>query len=554
MKKAARKKPSVADIAEASLAAYRAGRFSEAVRLGGQALLADPDNEALRTRYAFCLEASKINGYEPEIRKSMVPCLKSVRIGHQKVAHFWREQVYKGPMYRFLFDEGLEARTYWRSLDTLLNDEFFQLGLRTMTALGPALEGPMIRLRRALLDASAQDGMLRGKHVPLLCAIAEHCFYNEYAWYETPEEKRLVDSLTPGDAARIALLACYRPLSARPEAADWLAAHRTGPLENILRTQVKNHLEEQAIKDSLQSFFPIQEKTSQAVQAMYEENPYPRWHSVDLPGLTYPDVKLDWLTAGCGTGRPLTQLAIAFPNAAITAVDLSRTSLAYAIRKTREHGLTQIDFRHGDILDVSRLGRQFDFIESSGVLHHMKDPVAGWKALLSCLKPGGRMQIGLYSKLAREAVIRTRDYIEKKGYAADIDGIRQLRRDMLSLPDSDPLKRIAQQRDFYATSECRDLVFHIQEYNYTLPEIAAILDELGLTFLGFKASSQIQSLYREKYPADPAQTDLSNWDALEHAYPAMFAGMYKFFCCRKDETAIPPEGFLHLEKTGLLRG
>ena len=73
------------------------------------------------------------------------------------------------------------------------------------------------------------------------------------------------------------------------------------------------------------------------------------------------------------------------------AVDLSLSSLCYAKRKTRELGLTNITYAQADILRLGTLPRRFDVIESSGVLHHLADPLAGWRVLLSLLRPGGFM-------------------------------------------------------------------------------------------------------------------------------------------------------------------
>ena len=41
------------------------------------------------------------------------------------------------------------------------------------------------------------------------------------------------------------------------------------------------------------------------------------------------------------------------------------------------------------ILHLHQMGREFDIIESTGVLHHMHDPMAGWRVLVDLLKPGG---------------------------------------------------------------------------------------------------------------------------------------------------------------------
>ena len=114
------------------------------------------------------------------------------------------------------------------------------------------------------------------------------------------------------------------------------------------------------------------------------------------------------LIAGCGTGQHSIGTAARFKDSKVLAIDLSLSSLSYAKRKTEELGIQDIDYMQADILDLGKLGRQFDIVESAGVLHHMEDPVAGWRVLTDCLKPGGLMKIGLYSELAREHIVEIR--------------------------------------------------------------------------------------------------------------------------------------------------
>ena len=52
-----------------------------------------------------------------------------------------------------------------------------------------------------------------------------------------------------------------------------------------------------------------------------------------------------------------------------------------------------------DILHLHQIGKKFDIIESAGVLHHMNEPMAGWRVLTDLLKSGGLMKVGLYSEL-----------------------------------------------------------------------------------------------------------------------------------------------------------
>ena len=68
--------------------------------------------------------------------------------------------------------------------------------------------------------------------------------------------------------------------------------------------------------------------------------------------------------------------------------------------------ISNIDYLHADILDLRELGRKLDIIECTGVLHHMEDPMAGWKVLTDCLKDEGFMQVGLYSELARRDITK----------------------------------------------------------------------------------------------------------------------------------------------------
>jgi hypothetical protein len=75
----------------------------------------------------------------------------------------------------------------------------------------------------------------------------------------------------------------------------------------------------------------------------------------------------------------------------------------------------------------------------------------------------------------------------------------------------------------------------VQEHRFTLPEIAAALDALGLEFLGFDFSDPTARLaYRRRFPADRYSTSLANWAAFEDENPDTFVGMYQFWVARRD--------------------
>jgi len=73
----------------------------------------------------------------------------------------------------------------------------------------------------------------------------------------------------------------------------------------------------------------------------------------------------------------------------VLAIDLSLSSISYAKRKTQEMGIHNIEYAQADILKIGGITRTFDVIESVGVLHHLADPLAGWRTLVSRLRPGG---------------------------------------------------------------------------------------------------------------------------------------------------------------------
>jgi len=86
-------------------------------------------------------------------------------------------------------------------------------------------------------------------------------------------------------------------------------------------------------------------------------------------------------------------------------------------------------------------------------------------------------------------------------------------------------------RDFFSVSSCRDLIFHVRELCFTLPEIERMLQELGLRFIGFELENlEAIAAYRLSYPDDEEMTDLGNWDRFEQENPDLFIAMYMFWC------------------------
>jgi len=403
------------------------------------------------------------------------------------------------------------------------------------------------------LLAAARHRALEHRSVPLetLSAIAHQCFNTEYALDETPAESERCATLRvqASDHYACALYAAYRPLHTMPGSERIAQALADSPLASLAQRQIVEPLEERELAAGIASLGEAADPVSAAVRAQYEENPYPRWlrtqsifdaaplgavvreifPAADLARVN--DSPASILVAGCGTGQNAIIAARRFADANVLAVDLSRASLGYAMRKTRELAIRNIDYRQADILALGSLGKRFDLVEASGVLHHMADPFAGWSALAKRVKPDGFMRIGLYSERGRRAIVHAREFIARHGFEPTPSGIRRCRAAILAAKGDELLASVTRNEDFYSLSGCRDLLFHVQEHRFQLPQIAAMIDRLGLRFLGFEFpdSGISAARYRARFPEDLALADLGKWDRYEEENPSAFARMYQFW-------------------------
>jgi len=245
---------------------------------------------------------------------------------------------------------------------------------------------------------------------------------------------------------------------------------------------------------------------------------FPRARTGSLPS----GDALDVLIAGAGTGQEPIETALAHPGARVLAVDLSAASLAYGQRAATARGLENLAFAQADLLALGALDRRFDVVSSVGVLHHLDDPQAGLVVLASLLKPGGVMQVGLYSERARRELTAAREWAAARGFRASAADLRRCRAALLA---EDRFAPLAGLRDFHATSALRDLLFHVREHRFTVPAVGRMLDAAGLELLGFVLPPAVHARYRARFPEDRAAVDLVRWDAFEADHPDTFTAM-----------------------------
>lgn len=423
------------------------------------------------------------------------------------------------------------------------------------------LERFLTAARRSLLSEilhSSADAMAKEGDLAFCAALAQQCFINEYVFVVEENEAGSVDELAaritkafafgePLTAQDWLVLAAYRPLHSLAGAKALLALRWPPEAEAVLTQQIREPEEEAQTLSSIRRLTTIDDRISQSVRQQYEENPYPRWirtapagparNAVAMLRAKFPLANFsaqanpgtEILIAGCGTGQHSIETAMHSLGARILAIDLSLSSLAYAQRKSREAGFDAIDYAQADILQLGSLEQRFDIIESGGVLHHLAAPWTGWRTLLSLLRPGGLMRIGLYSTLARRHITRIREWIGPTGTNASPTEIRRIRQDVIARNHGENFGDTLKMTDFFSTSACRDLLFHVQEHCFTLDEISSFIREEQLEFIGFDLDPQIIQTYRQRFPDDPAATDLARWQRFENENPDSFVAMYQFW-------------------------
>ena len=262
---------------------------------------------------------------------------------------------------------------------------------------------------------------------------------------------------------------------------------------------------------------PPSDVATPVVSAFYDRFPYPgdplqdgpppgynwRWcHDSVLAfvrgGLPSQDSNLGSLRildAGCGTGVSTDYLCHFNPGAEVLAVDISAGALDVARERLRRSGgaeqVRSLRQEQRSLLDLEDEGC-FDYINSVGVLHHLRDPLAGLKALGQHLAPQGLLHLFLYADAGRWEIHRTQQVLELLDAGIGADGLR-LGRELLSdLPETNRLRRTHEQRwalDTHADANFADMYLHPQETSYDLERLMALIKSSGLYFAGFSNPS-----------------------------------------------------------------
>lgn len=216
---------------------------------------------------------------------------------------------------------------------------------------------------------------------------------------------------------------------------------------------------------------------------LYRDNPDRRrtlFHRI-WPGRR-PGASLKILIAGCGTSQGA-MYALRDPDASVTAIDVSETSLRHTRDLQRKYNLRNLELHQLPIERADELARSFDLIVCTGVLHHLPDPDAGLRALREALAPRGAMQLMVYAPYGRAGIYMMQEYCRLLGIGSSESDLQSLRAALEKLPADHPIASLFRRsKDFWRPDAMADALLHPQDRAYSVPELYAWIERCGMLF------------------------------------------------------------------------
>lgn len=202
------------------------------------------------------------------------------------------------------------------------------------------------------------------------------------------------------------------------------------------------------------------------------------------------------LVAGGGTGDSAIFLAeqLRQTDAEIVYLDLSTASRAVAETRARARGLDNIRFVTGSLLELGEMDLGgFDYINCSGVLHHLVSPEDGLRSLVDVLKPEGVIYLMLYGEYGRRGIYEMQSIFRTllPETLSIPERVACARRILEQLPASNYFQRNRELWEHeigaagYGDAGLYDLLLHSQDRAYDVEAIYRLPEAAGLELVDF---------------------------------------------------------------------
>jgi len=439
---------------------------------------------------------------------------------------------------------------------------FFLEALSQVVLTNPTLEKTLSSFRAAFITLDLTDELEILE--PLIASFGVQCFKSGFIWgYEDTKEEEKLEALRTSlsttinegglpSLSSLALFSMYAPLYELPNAKSLLETLMPKARETLKQLFQLNldRIEERELTPSLKSLTAVPESD--------ERSPY--WDEGRQPLILLPVEplkELQWLfpsysfvasapmtrilIAGCGAGEEVFRVLKQYEGIHVTAVDSNPQNLAFAVRKLKALGVTNVTFALADIhqLDSSLPDfGPFDMIFASNVLDSVPEPMEVWKKLMSLLVPGGIIRATVTAPNRYDLFTSVRDALRQQGFDlenlsdSELRNARKLLVDQLLQSQSPELQEMGVLPSFYVKDDLRDLLGNPHYTCYSFSDVEKFASEPNVNFVGFEFQGIGQEWilrYRVLNPRDPQMADFHSVNKFDEAFPESFHHIKLFF-------------------------
>lgn len=250
---------------------------------------------------------------------------------------------------------------------------------------------------------------------------------------------------------------------------------------------------------------------------------------------------LNILIAGCGANQAA-YYAFKNPQCTVTGIDISPTSLAHQQYLKEKHNLENLHLERCTLEEApKKLNQKFDYIVSTGVLHHLPDPDAGLAALKKMLAPQGVISIMVYGKFMRAGVYMMQELFRLVDLKQDANAVAVVRATLDSLPPTHSARHYSQNAsDIHYDAGIVDTFLHRSDRAYSVPDVLDFAKRAGLAFRSWldKSLYSVEAVVPFNHPLRPlleALPEKEQWAALELLTQSL--GCHRFLLCHEDVPA-----------------
>ena len=203
-------------------------------------------------------------------------------------------------------------------------------------------------------------------------------------------------------------------------------------------------------------------------------DPNYHWHKL-WPEHPYKRKKMNILVAGCGSDQAAI-IAKCNPIHDFIGIDLSEQSLKHQEKLIKNHQIKNLELICDDFRN-QKFKSKFDYIISSGVIHHLDDPNSALKFFNDNLSENGVLYLMIYGNQQSEGIKEIKNVFRKLEFSQDQESIESIKKLVSKLNIDHPSKIFLKYfNDHNYDAGVIDIFLHPKEKFYSVKEL---INDLG---------------------------------------------------------------------------